>query len=134
CCLRGLELYRTTDHKVDEGNLLNTVATIHHSLGDTDRAIVTYEAALSSNRQLDRPDFDAITLANMAELRAERKKIILAVSLGEPVLEFSREHAPGFMPEGLANLGEAYPRLNVQQRAEECFNEALQILDDKAQR
>ena len=27
CCLRGLELYRTTDHKVDEGNLLNTVAT-----------------------------------------------------------------------------------------------------------
>ncbi len=134
CCLRGLEQYRTTDHRVDEGNLLNTVATIHHQLGDTDRAIVTYEAALSANRQLARPDFDAITLANMAQLRAERSEFFLAVSLGESALELSREHAPGFMPEVLANLGEAYASLSDQRRAAECFDEALHILDDRTQR
>ena len=33
----------------DLGNLLNTVAAVHHSLRDTDRAIVTYEAALEAN-------------------------------------------------------------------------------------
>ncbi len=134
CCLRGLEQYRTTDHRVDEGNLLNTVATIHHSLGDTDRAIVTYEAALTANRQLARPDFDAITLANMAQLRAERREFFLAVSLGESALELSREHAPGFMPEVLAALGEAYASLSDQRRAAECFNEGLQILEDRALR
>ncbi|MEO7398372.1 MAG: HD domain-containing phosphohydrolase [Ilumatobacteraceae bacterium] len=134
CCLRGLEQYRTTDHRVDEGNLLNTVATIHHQLGDTDRAIVTYEAALSANRQLARPDFDAITLANMAQLRAERREFFLAVSLGESALELSRVHAPGFMPEVLANLGGAYASLSDQHRASECFNEALQILDERTQR
>lgn len=134
CCLRGLEQYRTTDHRVDEGNLLNTVATIHHELGDTDRAIVTYEAALSANRQLARPDFDAITLNNMAQLRAERREFFLAVSLGESALELSREHALGFVPEVLASLGEAYASLSDQRRASECFNEALQILHERAQR
>ncbi len=134
CCLRGLEQYRTTDHRVDEGNLLNTVATIHHELGDTDRAIVTYEAALSANRQLARPDFDAITLANMAQLRAERCEFFLAVSLGESALELSRLHAPSFIPEVLANLGGAYASLSDQHRASECFDEALQILDERAER
>lgn len=134
CCLRGLEQYRTTDHRVDEGNLLNTVATIHHQLGDTDRAIVTYEAALSANRQLARPDLDAITLANMAQLRAERGEFFLAVSLGESALELSRDHAPGFMPEVLANLGEAYASLGDQERASDCFTDALNILDERAQR
>ncbi|MEO6122650.1 MAG: HD domain-containing phosphohydrolase [Ilumatobacteraceae bacterium] len=134
CCLRGLEQYRTTDHRVDEGNLLNTVAAIHHELGDTDRAIVTYEAALSANRQLARPDFDAITLNNMAQLRAERREFFLAVSLGESALELSREHAPGFMPEVLASLGEAYASLSDHRKASDCFDDALRILDERAQR
>lgn len=131
CCLRGLEQYRTTDHRVDEGNLLNTIATIHHQLGDTDRAIVTYEAALTANRQLERRDFDAITLANMAQLRAERMEYFLAVSLGESALDLSRQHAPQFMPEVLANLGAAYASLGDQRRAAQCFDEALLILAER---
>ncbi len=134
CCLRALEQYRTTDHRVDEGNLLNTVASIHHSLGDTDRAIVTYEAALTANRQLARPDVDAITLTNMAELRAQRKEYFLAASLGESALELSRAHAPSFVPDVLANLGEAYACLHDPVRAAGCFDEALHILDDRATR
>ncbi|CAB4858814.1 unannotated protein [freshwater metagenome] len=134
CCLRALEQYRTTDHRVDEGNLLNTVASIHHSLGDTDRAIVTYEAALTANRQLARPDVDAITLTNMAELRAQRHEYFLAASLGESALELSRAHAPSFIPDVLANLGEAYASLHDLARAAQCFDEALSILDDRTRR
>ncbi len=70
----------------------------------------------------------------MAQLRAERKEFFLAVSLGESALDLSRDHAPGFMPEVLANLGEAYASLSDPVRADECFNEALAILDDRAQR
>lgn len=132
CCLRGLEQYRTTDHRVNEGNLLNTLASIHFSLGDTDRAIVTYEAALTANRPLARPDVDAITLTNMAQIRAERGEFFLAASLGESALELSRAHVPGLVPDVLANLGEAYSSLHDPIRAARCFDEALHIIDEGA--
>ncbi|MCU1392550.1 MAG: hypothetical protein JWM34_978 [Ilumatobacteraceae bacterium] len=131
CCLRGLELYRTTDHRVDEGHLLHTIAAIHHSLGDSDRAIVTYDAALSANRLLVRPDFDAVTLANMARLRAERDDHLLAVSLGESALGLAREHAPKVVPDVLATLGEAYANIGDIERAEACFDEAVAVLDER---
>ncbi len=133
CCLRGLEQYRTTDHRVNEGGLLNTIASIHHSLGDTDRAIVTYEAALTANKQLGRPDDDAITLTNMAQLRSQRGEFFLAASLGESALELSRHHAPAFVPDVLANLGEAYCSLGDSARAAECFDEALELIDERMQ-
>ena len=38
------------------------------------------------------------------------------------------------MPEVLANLGEAYASLSDQRRASECFDEALRMLDERAQR
>ncbi len=134
CCLHGLELYRGTDHRVDEGNLLNTIAGIHHELGDTDRAIVTYEAALAANAQLGRPEFDAMTLANMAELRSQRNEHFLAVSLGESALEMAREHAPAYVPQILANLGDAYSSLSDIARSSRCFDEALELLAERAAR
>ncbi len=133
CCLRGLELYRATDHRIDEGNLLNTIATIHHSLGDTDRALTTYSTALAVNRELARPDFDAITLANMAQLRAERGEFELAVSLGESALDLAREHAAGFVPEVLATLGEAYSRIGDLERAAIAFDQGLHVLVTRAE-
>ena len=45
--LKALEIYRSSGDQVAEGALLNAIATIHHELGDTDRALVTYEAALA---------------------------------------------------------------------------------------
>lgn len=124
CSLKALELYRTTDHRTDEGNLLNTVAAIHHSLGDTDRAIVTYEAALTANKNLDRPEIDAVTLANMAKVRAERNENLLAVSLGEQALELARGHAHSFVPAVLAYLAEAYASLEMFDRALICLDDA----------
>jgi len=56
CCLQALDCYRGTGHRIDEGNMLNTIATIYHELGDTNRAIVNYEAAINANAQLNRPD------------------------------------------------------------------------------
>ena len=130
--LQALDLYRTTDHKIDEGNLLNTVAVIHHSLGDTDRAIVTYEGALAANKGMGRPENDAVTLSNMAQVRADRHENLLAVSLGEQALELSREHAPLFVPDILARLGDAYASLAHSARAQACLREAIALLDERS--
>jgi len=86
CSLQALDCYRGTGHRVDEGNMLNTIASIYHELGDTDRAIVNYEAAMNANAQLNRPDFDAITLANVSSLRAERGEFDIAIEIGERAL------------------------------------------------
>ncbi|MFM8528564.1 MAG: HD domain-containing phosphohydrolase, partial [Ilumatobacteraceae bacterium] len=135
-CLQALDTYRTTGHRIDEGNMLNTIAAIHHELGDTERAIVTYEAAMTVNREFGRPDFDAITLANVASLRAERGEHDLAVESGERALELCRLHAPGFIPEGLASLGdvlggrgEALARPDDFARARELLDAALTVLE-----
>ena len=133
CCLEALDLYRSTDHRVTEGNILNTIATIHHSLGDTDRAISTYEAALTANQQLGRRDFDAITLANMAELRGQRGEYMLAVSLGEHALQLAREHERSCIPDVLTILGRAYAGLGDPGRASSLFEEALQLADHNEQ-
>lgn len=127
--LQAVEIYRSMSDLDDLGNLLNTVAAVHHSLRDTDRAIVTYEAALEANRKSPRRGFDAITLANMAKVRSERKENLLAVSLGEAALEIAREHLPEHVAEILANLAEAYAELQMLPRANACLDEADESLN-----
>jgi putative two-component system response regulator len=126
--LQALEIYRSAADLADLGNLLNTIAAVHHSLRDTDRAIVTYEAALEANRKSPRRGFDAITLANMAKVRAERQENLLAVSLGEAALEIAREHLPEHVAEILANLAEAYADLHLLPQANACLDEADESL------
>jgi len=130
----ALELYRTTGKRTSEGHLLNSLAVIQHSLHDTDRAIVTYEAALMANKGEDRPDLDAVTLANMAKVRADRKEELLAVSLGESALALAKEHAPEIVPEILARLAAAYAALNSVDRAASCLDEADGVLRDRTAR
>ncbi|MDO8362881.1 MAG: HD domain-containing protein [Actinomycetota bacterium] len=132
--LAALELYRSTDERVAEGMLLNSLAVIQHSLRDTDRAIVTYEAALMANKGQNRPDLDAITLANMAKVRADRHEDLLAVSLGESALELAKAHAPEFVPEILARLAIAYVALSALDRAVSCLDEADGVLRDRTTR
>ena len=132
--LAALDLYRTLGERSSEGLLLNSLAVIQHSLRDTDKAIVTYEAALMANKGEDRPDLDAITLANMAKVRADRKEDLLAVSLGESALELARDHAAEFTPEILARLAMAYVALRALDRAEERLAEAEQVLHDRTER
>jgi putative two-component system response regulator len=126
--LQALDIYRSTSDLNDLGNLLNTLAAVHHSLRDTDRAIVTYEAALEANRKSPRRGFDAITLANMAKVRAERQENLLAISLGEAALEIAREHLPEHVAEILANLAEAYADLQLLPQATACLDEADESL------
>ena len=126
--LQALEIYRSTSDLNDLGNLLNTIAAVQHSLRDTDRAIVTYEAALEANRKSPRRGFDAITLANMAKVRAERQENLLAISLGEAALEIAREHLPEHVAEILANLAEAYADLQLLPQATACLDEADESL------
>lgn len=130
----ALELYRAGGERSSEGLLLNSLAVIQHSLRDTDRAIVTYEAALMANKGQDRPDLDAITLANMAKVRADRHEDLLAVSLGESALALAKDHAPEFVPEILARLAIAYVTLSALDRAASCLDEADGVLRDRTAR
>ena len=132
--ITALELYRSTSERRSEGMLLNSLAVIQHGLRDTDRAIVTYEAALMANKGQDRPDLDAITLANMAKVRADRHEDLLAVSLGESALELATEHAPEFVPEILARLAIAYVALSALDRSSSCLDEADKVLRDRTAR
>lgn len=109
-CLRALSLYRSTDHRVDEGNILNTIATIHHELGDADRAIVNYEAALAANEAYDRRDIDALIVANVSSLRSERGEHDEAVELASAALASCRADAPSFLPEVLTASAQVFAR------------------------
>lgn len=130
----ALELYRSTGERASEGLLLNSIAVIQHSLRDTDRAIVTYEAALMANKGQNRPDLDAITLANMAKVRADRHEDLLAVSLGESALVLAKVHGPEFVPEILARLAMAYVTLAALDRSAACLDEADSVLRDRTAR
>ncbi len=131
-CLRALSLYRTTDHRVDEGNILNTIATIHHESGDADRAIVNYEAALAANEPFDRHDIDALILANVASLRSERGEHDQAIEIAERALDVCRISAPAFMPDVYTAMARALARRNHAgdlERARELLIDALDSLD-----
>ena len=132
--MAALDLYRATGERASEGLLLNSLAVIQHSLRDTDRAIVTYEAALMANKGQDRPDLDAVTLANMAKVRADRHEDLLAVSLGESALDLAEQHAPEFVPEILARLAMAYVALAALDRATSCLDDADGVLSDRTDR
>ncbi len=130
----AFELYRTTGKTTSDGHLLNMLGVIYHGLRQDDRAIVKYEAALMANKVENRPDLDAITLANMAKVRADRKEELLAVSLGESALSLAKEHTPEFVPEILARLAMAYVALMSLDRAASCLDEADGVLVDRTAR
>ncbi|HEY3484225.1 MAG TPA: tetratricopeptide repeat protein, partial [Ilumatobacteraceae bacterium] len=131
-CLRALELHRTTDHQIDEGNILNTVAAVYHSMGDNDRAIVTYESALAVTEPLGRHGFAAVVLGNIARIRASRSEYLPAVSLGRRAVDLAREHSPDIVSSLLADLAEAYMGLADHVKAAECFTEARRVMQERS--
>lgn len=134
--LQALELTRCSDPPTDgadEASILNAVAVIHHALGDTDRALATYEAALTVNKGSERPDTDASALVNMAEIRAARGEDLLAVGLCESALRLCREHVPVLVPYVLAQLGLSYCALDLLDRAAECLDEADEVVAERSE-
>ncbi|MFM7046193.1 MAG: HD domain-containing phosphohydrolase, partial [Ilumatobacteraceae bacterium] len=77
---------------------------------------------------------DAITLANMAKVRAERGEDLLAVSLGESALALAIDHAAEFVPEILARLAIAYVALSAHDRATSALDRADEVLHDREAR
>jgi len=131
-CLRALDAYRSTDHGVDAGNILNTVAAIYHSMGDNDRAIVTYEQALAAAEPYNRPEMVALILGNIARIRSSRSEYLPAVSMGRRAVEIARDHSPSIVTNLLADLAEAYMGLADPQKAGECFAEARRVLEQQS--
>ncbi len=127
-CLRALDTYQATGDEIDSGNILNTIAAVYHSMGDNDRAIVTYEQALAAAEPFGRPEMIALILGNIARIRSSRSEYLPAVSMGRRAVEIAREHSPSIVTNLLADLAEAYMGLADHQKAAECFAEARRVL------
>ena len=126
-CLRALDVYQATGTGVDDSNMLNTVAAIYHSMGDNDRAIITYEQALAAAEPYGRHEMIALILGNIARIRSSRSEYLSAVSMGRRAVEIAREHSPTILTNLLADLAEAYMGLADPDRAAECFVEARDV-------
>ncbi len=127
-CLKALDTYQSTVDGIDAGNILNTIAAVYHSMGDNDRAIITYEKALAASEPFGRPEMVALILGNIARIRSSRSEYLPAVSLGRRAVEIAREHSPSIVTNLLADLAESYMGLADHQKAAECFGEARRVL------
>jgi putative two-component system response regulator len=123
-CLQALQVYRATDHVVDEGRILHSIAAIYQSMADYERAISTYENALAVNEPLGRPDVDAMVLGNLARIRGRRGEYLEAVGLGRRAVGLARVHAPHLVGSLLADLAEAHVGIADHDGAAACFAEA----------
>jgi putative two-component system response regulator len=131
-CLRALQIYRATDHAVDEGRILHSIAAIYQSMADYDRAVTTYENALAVNEALGRPDVDAMVLGNLARIRGRRGEHLEAIGVGRRAVALARDHAPHLVGSLLADLAEAHVGLADRDGAAACFAEARADWDDRA--
>jgi putative two-component system response regulator len=123
-CLQALQVYRATDHVVDEGRILHSIAAVYQSMADYDRAISTYENALAVNEALGRPDIDAMVLGNLARIRGRRGEHLEAIGLGRRAIDLARVHSPQLVGSLLADLAEAHVGLSDPEGAAACFAEA----------
>jgi putative two-component system response regulator len=128
--LQSLERHRITDVGSSEGPLLTTVADIHQALGDLDRAIATYDAAMAANAGSGRDDLDVGPLASLARARATRREHLLAINAGEAALEVARRHQPAAVARILAQLSASYCAMNAPEQAAACLSEAELIALD----
>jgi putative two-component system response regulator len=126
-CLRALDIYQATGTGIDDSNMLNTIAAIYHSMGDNDRAIITYEQALATAEPYGRHDMMALILGNIARIRSSRSEYLSAVSMGRRAVEIAREYSPSIVTNLLADLAEAYMGLADHEKAAECFTEARRV-------
>ncbi|HYN32587.1 MAG TPA: tetratricopeptide repeat protein [Ilumatobacteraceae bacterium] len=131
-CLRALQIYRATDHAIDEGRILHSIAAIYQSMADFTRAISTYENALAVNEPLSRPDVDAMVLGNLARIRGRRGQHVEAVTLGRRAVELARVHAPQLLGSLLTDLAEVHVGLADHDTAAACFAEARRAWDERA--
>lgn len=127
-CLRALDVYQASGDESDIGNVLNTIAAVYHSMGDNDRAIITYEQALAAAEPFGRAETVALILGNIARIRASRSEYLPAVSMGRRAVELAQRHSPSIVTSLLADLAEAYMGLADHQKAAECFAEARRVL------
>lgn len=130
--LRSLEIYRSSGEEADQGNFLNTIAAVYHSMGDNDRAIVTYESALAVSEPLGRTGFAAVVYGNIARIRASRSEYLPAVTLGRRAVDLAREEGLEIVSSLLADLAEAYMGLADHAKAAECFAEARRVWEERA--
>lgn len=121
---RALDVYRSTADDIDEGRFLSTIAAVHQSMGDHDRAVAVYEAALAVNELHDRWDLAAVVLGNLARLRGRRGEHITAIAIGRDAIDLARDHVPHLVAGLYADLAEASAAIGDTATASRCFLDA----------
>ena len=115
-------MYRTTDHPATRRASCTPIAAVYQSMGDHDRAIVTYEQALAVNEPLGRCDIDAMVLGNLARLLGRRGRVRRGDRASASRRSTTaREHAPMLVGSVLADLAEAYVGIADEANAVGCF-------------
>ena len=115
------------DGGMDADNLLNTLAAAHHALGDDDRAIDTYEAALRAAEPLGHGALAALVSGNIARIHAARAEYPEAVASGRRAVELAAAHAPELASSLLGDLAEWYAGSADHGLAAACLDEARRI-------
>ena len=129
-CLRALDVYHSTGDDVDAGNILNTIAAIYHSMGDNDRAIVTYEQALAASEPFGRMQMVAL------DPRQHRPHPVVALGVpaggvdGPPGGRDRPRPQPVDRHQPARRSGRGVHGSGRPQRAAECFAEARRVLAD----
>ena len=83
---RGLEAARASGRRKDEGTLLHNLAWVYSALGDKQRALAQYEAALAIRREVGDRSGESVTLYNMAMIYRERGAYREAIAALERVV------------------------------------------------
>ncbi|HXU28971.1 MAG TPA: tetratricopeptide repeat protein [Thermoanaerobaculia bacterium] len=127
----GREGARQTSDRAAEGRHLGTLGIAYASLGETRRAIETYEQCLAILREIgDRSD-EGITLGNLGNVYRNLGETRRAIETYEQCLAVLREIGDR-RGEGtvLGNLGSAYANLGETQRAIEYHEHYLAIAQE----
>lgn len=120
-----------TEGRPGEAILLDTLATVHRTAGDHDRAIECLERALHLNLSAGDRYSAGINLANLGRLHREVNRLTDAVKALERSLDLSRavgdRHNQAL---ALAGLGDVHLESGDLATARGCWREALEIFKD----
>ncbi len=85
--LRALKIYRETGNRNNEAWALNHYAATLAALGERSRALTLYQQALAMNRELNKPDDEAIALEGLGECHLATSEDELAAAHLEQALD-----------------------------------------------
>ncbi|HEX3554318.1 MAG TPA: CHAT domain-containing protein [Thermoanaerobaculia bacterium] len=128
-CSRALSIYESLGQRVQLSPVLTHLATALQGLGDSERAVATYERSIRLAHELGNDSHEALARAGLGRLQLDTDKIDQAlVNLEEAAKLYHRQ--PNLLEEAkvLISCGRAYSKLGELDRALGAQESALKEL------